>query len=60
MADYFFKKEAKCRHEVFSVHFGDEKPKCQMCDVCTNRKRVEKLINEFHFAQYKNSAFRYG
>ena len=54
-----FFQEAKCRHEVFSVYFGDEKPKCKMCDVCKDRKGTEKLVENFHFSQYRNAAFRY-
>ena len=54
----FYFKEAKCRHEVFSVYFGDEKPICTMCDVCRNKKLVEKRVENFHFSQYKNAAIR--
>ena len=30
-----------------------------MCDVCKNKKVVEKLLDKFQFSQYKNEALRY-
>ena len=35
----------RCRHAVFTRHFGDDPPDCgKQCDVCLNAKQVEKLI----------------
>ncbi|XP_046754049.1 ATP-dependent DNA helicase Q5 [Diprion similis] len=40
--------EAKCRHAVFSKHFGDKPPACvNQCDSCENRKTVEQRIDQF-------------
>ncbi|XP_046466279.1 ATP-dependent DNA helicase Q5 [Neodiprion pinetum] len=40
--------EAKCRHAVFSKHFGDKPPACvSQCDCCENRKIVEQRIDQF-------------
>ncbi|XP_055614545.1 uncharacterized protein LOC129760888 isoform X2 [Uranotaenia lowii] len=39
---------AKCRHRLFSDFFGDDPPECiDMCDVCSNPKKVEKAIETF-------------
>ncbi|KAL1131366.1 hypothetical protein AAG570_010983 [Ranatra chinensis] len=37
-----------CRHWGFSKYFGDDKPDCKnRCDVCTNSKAVEEMLNQF-------------
>lgn len=38
----------RCRHLVFAEYFGDAKPKCEnRCDVCSDRKSVERQLNDF-------------
>ncbi|XP_055550921.1 uncharacterized protein LOC129733251 [Wyeomyia smithii] len=38
----------RCRHRLFSDFFGDDPPECiNMCDVCTNPKKVESAIETF-------------
>lgn len=39
-----------CRHLLFSKYFGDAPPDCQkrkLCDVCKDKKRAEKKLEEF-------------
>ncbi|RZC41598.1 ATP-dependent DNA helicase Q5 [Asbolus verrucosus] len=39
----------ECRHKLFSDHFGEPPPKCvDKCDICKNKKAVEKMVEEFH------------
>ncbi|XP_037070609.1 ATP-dependent DNA helicase Q5-like [Pollicipes pollicipes] len=41
-------EEARCRHAVFTRHFGDDPPDCgRQCDVCRHPKLVEKLIGGY-------------
>ncbi|XP_055636373.1 ATP-dependent DNA helicase Q5 isoform X2 [Toxorhynchites rutilus septentrionalis] len=41
-------ESARCRHRLFSDFFGDDPPDCKnMCDVCSNPKKVEKAIETF-------------
>lgn len=41
-------ESANCRHRLFSDFFGDDPPDCNnMCDVCSNPKKVEKAIETF-------------
>ncbi|XP_053692943.1 uncharacterized protein LOC128741277 [Sabethes cyaneus] len=41
-------ESARCRHRLFSDFFGDDPPECiDMCDVCSNPKKVEKAIETF-------------
>lgn len=38
----------RCRHTLFTKHFGDAPPsKCTMCDVCTNKKQAEKNLEGY-------------
>lgn len=39
---------SNCRHSLFSCHFGEPPPKCKnRCDICKDRKKVEKMVEEF-------------
>lgn len=41
-------EEIRCRHRTFSDFFGDEPPLCnKQCDVCTDRKAVEKRLENY-------------
>uniref|UniRef100_A0AAG5D2D0 ATP-dependent DNA helicase n=1 Tax=Anopheles atroparvus TaxID=41427 RepID=A0AAG5D2D0_ANOAO len=48
-----FCESARCRHRLFTDYFGDDPPDCRnMCDVCTNQKKVEKSIEMFQQLAY--------
>lgn len=49
---------ANCRHAVFSRYFGDSIPQCvDKCDVCANKKLVEKAIDDFHQNKLKGKNY---
>lgn len=38
-----------CRHKLFSDYFGERAPFCiKKCDICTNKKAVSKMVEDFH------------
>ncbi|XP_049285018.1 ATP-dependent DNA helicase Q5 isoform X2 [Anopheles funestus] len=48
-----FCESARCRHRLFTDYFGDDPPDCRnMCDVCTNPKKVQKAIDYFQQLAY--------
>ncbi|KAJ8297587.1 hypothetical protein KUTeg_024118 [Tegillarca granosa] len=50
-----FCEEAKCRHWVITMFFGDDKPDCNgACDVCKDIKKVEKSLDELQRGSYSN------
>merc|ERR1712029_398178 len=53
-------EEAKCRHRVFSLHFGDDDAtECEtQCDSCSKPKVTAKMAEDFQMCQYRNAAFR--
>ncbi|KAJ3652472.1 hypothetical protein Zmor_018433 [Zophobas morio] len=49
-----------CRHKLFTDHFGEPPPKCsKRCDICKDKKAVEKMVEEFHVKsiEYSSRAF---
>ena len=51
-------ENVNCRHGVFSKYFGDTAPKCgDRCDVCKDRKTVEKNVDRFK--QSMDSRWKY-
>jgi len=43
-----YSETVNCRHAVFSRYFGDNIPRCEdRCDVCLDRKAVEKAVEGF-------------
>lgn len=46
-------QEPICRHNFFAKYFGDSKiTNCgPMCDMCTNAKAVEDLVQQFYYSQ---------
>ncbi|XP_045127827.1 ATP-dependent DNA helicase Q5-like isoform X2 [Portunus trituberculatus] len=49
-----------CRHLAFTQHFGDDKPDCKKnCDYCTNRKVVEKRVEQWNVALVRKQSYRF-
>ncbi|KAK8391625.1 hypothetical protein O3P69_017276 [Scylla paramamosain] len=49
-----------CRHLAFTQHFGDDKPDCKKnCDYCTNRKVVEKRVEQWNVALVRKESYRF-
>jgi len=52
-------EEAKCRHRVFSLHFGDVANECEtQCDACSQPKKTAKAAEDFAMSQYRAAAFK--
>ncbi len=50
---------SRCRHAVFSAHFGDDPPKCgKRCDACKEPKKSEKKAGEFSNAIIRGGEYR--
>ncbi len=48
-----------CRHAAFSAFFGDSPPECiHRCDVCKERKKVEKRVLDFNGTMVRNMTYR--
>ena len=53
-------EEAKCRHRIFSLHFGDDDAsECEtQCDACAKPKKTAKMCEDFQMCQYRSAAFQ--
>jgi len=51
-------ESARCRHAVFSRFFGDDIPQCvDRCDVCNDKKGVEKSLEDFQQAALRGKNY---
>ena len=52
-------ESVKCRHKVFSLHFGDKAENCEtQCDSCEKPRQTAKAVEDFVHSSYKAAAYR--